>query len=258
MDEISKIMLVRSLKFKNVYSFDYGQKHPTFNIRRNELKENIHSEFSRLRNEIEKCVLENKPLILKIISNVHSFPYQLGKLIYVTTKLVNEDRIGVNELQTRMRKDKKYEKYVNLLIESGFAEYNEYKDVVATNKTKAILKDMTRKSESGKNDGNFIGDTVNEILYVIIKDNLDYVTNILQLRIIKSLINIVSCIYFFTKYLKMDELKEISLEKFYILYESLIEKTSKERIDNMLTRLTYSGIIRMAPSERNFRLTAYL
>ena len=253
LDEPTKTMYIRAIRFKNVYSFDY-RPNLRFNIIRMGLNENIRSQFSKLRNEIETSVLENKPLILKLINNTHILAHFLGKLVYLTTNLVNLDKIESNKLKELKRRSQKYENYIKLLIDMGFAEYNDYNDLVTSLKTRGLLEKV--KNENGCE--NIISATVDEILYVIIKENLGYVANVLNLKIIKSLVDIASCLHFFTKYLKIEKLSEISLERFYRIYKSLIGNTTKERLERYLTIFTYSGIVRMLPSEGNLRLSECL
>jgi len=249
-DEHTKTVYLRSIYFKDIHSFDYkiGSE---IKIDHKEIKNSIKSEFNRLRNEISDSILHNKPLLLKLINNAPSFSHFFGKLIFLTTQLIDNDKIPKYKIEQYIEMSPKYDKYVQLLIDMNFATYNDNKDLVTTENTKKILKDNGNKQ-------NVIGETVNEILYLVIRDNLDYITNILKLPVIRSLVNIASCLHFIKQYLKLDGVIEISVDKIYRIYYSLIGRTSPNKIDKLLTYLTYAGTIRINQSTRNIQLVDWV
>lgn len=230
-NQVDNTLYIRDIRFHNIHALDL-KLNEELKLPRKELNISIQSEYNKLTNNILHKVLDNKSLVLKLIKNVHIFSSFLNKFHTLINFLVIEDLIPASQVRSLIYKDKKYEKYIDLLLSMDIAKFNSKKNLVASN----LLKQNFKENKAD------IKKTVDDVLYAIIKDHFDYIVYKLKIYNLKSFINVISCICFYYRNLNLKDMK-IELSRFYETYTHLYRGINFYRLLDKIRELVYAGIV---------------
>jgi len=230
-DEKKKAVYIRNLRFENVFETDLkrGEK---LTLPLDEINSAIELEYSNIRKNIIHGVLSDKDLILKLINNTHLFSAFLNKFYTITNELVIKDKLDKDHINQLIENNPNYEKYLNLIVDMSFAEFNSKEDLVATNELKLLLK---------KNNAN-IRNTVNEVIFKIVKENYDYIVYDLNIFTLKTYVTTVSCLFYLFRYHKLKNIK-INISDFFKSYTMLYKKVNYTKFVERINNLVYSGVL---------------
>lgn len=229
-DEQSNTVFVRNLKFKSIFKTSLKLSEE-LDLPLDEINSAIKSEYEQIRLDIVHRVLSDKDLVLSLIKNTHLFSAFLNKFYSIINQLVIGQKITKSVLDYKNSKDKKYEKYLKLVIEEGLAEVDDVGNVLATNKLTLLHK-----------NNNEVKKTVDETLYLIIRNNYDYIVYNLNLYTLRSYVNIVSCLIYLKDVQKLSNLK-IKLYDLYKVFLTFYQKVDFDVFQDRINNLVYSQIV---------------
>jgi hypothetical protein len=229
-DNKSNTIFVRNLKFKNIYQTKLKYL-DDLNLPLDEINSSIKSEYEQIRFDIIHRVLSNRDLIISLIKNTHLFSAFLNKFYSIINQLVIGQKISKSTVVFKNSKDGKYDKYLKLVIDEGFAEIDSLGNIIATNKLNLLHK---KTSDVKK--------TVDETLYLIIKNNYDYIVYNLNLYTLRSYVNIISCLIYLKDIQKLSNIR-IKLYDLYKIFLSFYQKVDFDIFQDRINNLVYSNIM---------------
>jgi len=189
-----------------------------------EINKSIDNEFIGLRNNLFEKVISNKKIVVNILKNVHITSAFLNKFYTLFRDLAEEDVIPKEDFDEYL-KDKKYEKCINLIVDSGLAEFTPGGELKAS----SLFKKMMENNKG-------LQPAIEEAVSKVVTDNYEYITQELGLGHIKPYINVISCVYYVNNFMK---LKELNIRELYKIHEHLYGTLSfisfKEKINSLVT-----------------------
>lgn len=229
-DEETNTIFVRNIRFKNIFDslLKYDEK---LDLPLDEINSTIHAEYDSIKNKIIHKVLSKKELLLPLIKNTHISMAFMNKFYTILNQLVINDTFYKDMVDELASKNKNIEKYVSLIINEGFGEKDSKNNLKSTNKLKQLFKE--------KKD---IKETVDEALFILIKNNYDYIVYDLNIHTLKSYVNIVSCLIYLVDYMKLEKIK-MKLNDFYRVYSIFYQKVKFDKFLERINNLVYSNIV---------------
>jgi len=229
-DENANTLFVRNIKFNRVFESKL-KSNEKLKLPLDEINSTIFSEYDSIKNNIIHKVLSKKELVLSLIKNTHIFSAFLNKFYTILNQLVIHEVFSKNMINESTSKNKNFEKYISLVVDEGFGEIDSKKNLRATSKLKKLFKD---KKE--------IKETVDEALFLLIKNHYDYIVYELNIQTLKTYVNIVSCLIYLIDYMKLEDIK-IRLGDFYRVYLNFYHKVDLDKFRERINNLVYSNVI---------------
>ena len=229
-DEKTNQIFVRNIVFNRVFETKLKYK-DTLKLPLDEVNSAITSEYAQIRNNIIHRVLSRKDLVLSLINDNHISSAFLNKFCTILNQLVingTMDRTAIDELTL---KNKNFDKYLSLIIDEGFGELDSQGNLKITNQFKLLHKDKKRVKE-----------TVNEALFLLVKNHYDYSVYHLNIHTLKTYVNIVSCLIYVTDYMKLKDIK-MKVGDFYKVYLTFYKKVDFQKFLERVNNLVYSEVI---------------
>jgi len=229
-DEKTKTLFVRNIKFNKIFGskLKFNEK---LELPLDEVNSAILSEYDQIKNNIIHRVLSRKELVLSLIKNTHISMAFMNKFYTLLNQLVINDIFYVHTIEELRSKNNNFDKYVNLILEEGFAELDSNNNLISTNKLKLLFKN---KKE--------IKDTVDEALFILIKNHYDYIIYDLNIHTLKTYVNIVSCLVYLNEYMKLGDIK-MKVQDFYRVYLTFYRKVDFDKFRERVNNLVYSNVI---------------
>ena len=229
-DEKTKTLFVRNIKFNKIFGskLKFNEK---LELPLDEVNSAILSEYDQIKNSIIHKVLSRKELVLSLIKNTHISMAFMNKFYTLLNQLVLNNIFYVHTTEELRSKNNNFDKYVNLILEEGFAELDSNKNLISTNKLKLLF----------KNKGE-MKDTVDEALFILIKNHYDYIIYDLNIHTLKTYVNIVSCLIYLNEYMKLGDIK-MKVQDFYRVYLTFYRKVDFDKFRERVNNLVYSNVI---------------
>jgi len=229
-DEKTKTLFVRNIKFNKIFGskLKFNEK---LELPLDEVNSAILSEYDQIKNSIIHKVLSRKELVLSLIKNTHISMAFMNKFYTLLNQLVLNNIFYVHTIEELRSKNNNFDKYVNLILEEGFAELDSNKNLISTNKLKLLF----------KNKGE-MKDTVDEALFILIKNHYDYIIYDLNIHTLKTYVNIVSCLIYLNEYMKLGDIK-MKVQDFYRVYLTFYRKVDFDKFRERVNNLVYSNVI---------------
>ena len=155
----------------------------------------------------------------------------MNKFYTILNQLVINEVFHKNMIDEYISKNKNFEKYVSLVVDGGFGELDSKKNLRATNKLKVLFKDKKEVKE-----------TVDEALFILIRDHYDYIVYDLNIHTLKTYVNIMSCLIYLIDYMKLPNIK-MRLGDFYRVYLTFYRKVEFDKFLERVNNLVYSNVI---------------
>lgn len=227
-DEKQKKVYVRNIYFENIHiqNVSAGEE---LKIPILEVNKAVQSEFVGLRNDLFQKVISNQKIVTSILAKIHLASAWLNKFYIILRDLAEEDVITREDLKEYIDDDKRYEKYIDLIIDSGLAKYNTEGGLKASSSFKKIM-------EENKN----IAAAVDEAVSKIVTDNYAYILQELGLKHIKPYINVISCIYFANNRMNI---RELTIRELYKIHEHLYGTLSYISFKEKITALVSADVL---------------
>ncbi len=229
-DENSKKVYIRNIYFENIYGADVREGED-LKLPLQEINNAINDEFIELRNNLFNKVISNKKIMIQILKSIHTTSAFLNKFYVLLNELVYDDVIKKDKLTRMIESDKKYEKYIQLLVDSDMAEFNSKGELKASNKFKKLL-------EENKKAHNL---AVEEAISKVLSNNYDYIIHELGIRHLKPYVDIIACMLYLSDNMKINRVS-IDINNLYKIYENLFNKISDIKFNEKLNSLVMSGI----------------
>ncbi|MEK6917212.1 MAG: hypothetical protein AABW92_05715 [Nanoarchaeota archaeon] len=229
-DEKTNTLFVRNLKFNRIFGSKL-KSNEKLQLPLDEINSAILSEYDQIKNSIIHRVLSRRELVLSLIKNTHISMAFMNKFYTLLNQLVINNIFYKHMIDELVSKNNNFDKYVNLILEEGFAELDSNKNLKATNKLKLLFKN---KKE--------VKDTVDEALFILIKNHYDYIIYDLNIHTLKTHVNIVSCLIYLVEYMKLKDIK-MKLRDFYRVYLTFYNKVDFDKFLERVNNLVYSNVI---------------
>jgi len=229
-DENSKTVYVRNIYFQNIYGTDVIAGEDLV-LPVGEINRSITDEFIDLRQNLFQKVIADKDKMIKILKNIHTTSAFLNKFYTILNGLVYGDVITKEELKKYFESDKKYEKYVELIVDTELAEYTSNNDLKASNKFKKIL-------ENNKKEPSL---AVEEAVSKILSKHYEYIIYALGIRQIKPYVNMIACMHYISEHMKLNKIS-ISITNLYRIYENIFDAVPYIKFQEKMNSLIMSGI----------------
>ncbi|MFH1638156.1 MAG: hypothetical protein ABIB71_07045 [Candidatus Woesearchaeota archaeon] len=230
-DEENKKLFVRNIFFKEIYTKELIHSED-LEIPLNEINLAINNEFVELRGNLFKKVIDNKDVVMRILRKIHPTATFLNKFYIVLMDLLINDILPKSKTQYYLKEENGYKKYIPLIIDSKLAEYDSGKRLKASNKFKRLMEKHNKDYSVAIDEG----------MFIIIRENYEYIIYELGLRQIKPYINIISVI----NYLKHNKgLKKVSIkiEEMYKIYSIFFGTIPLETFSDRINYLIVSGVL---------------
>ena len=229
-DEKTNTLFVRNIKFNHIFesTLKFNKK---LELPLDEINSTIYSEYNLIKNDIIHKVLSRKELVLSLIKNTHISMAFMNKFYTILNQLVINEVFYKHMIDELVSKNENFEKYVSLIIDEGFGEIDSKKNLRATNKLKILLKDKKEVKE-----------TVDEALFLLIKNHYDYIVYDLNIHTLKTYVNIVSCLIYLIDYMKLEKIR-MKLGDFYRVYLTFYKKVDLDKFLERVNNLVYSNVI---------------
>ena len=179
-DDNSKMVFVRNIYFKNVYATDIGANEE-LSLPLGEINKSINDEFIDLRQNLFQKVIADKKIMIRILKTIHTTSAFLNKFYTLLNDLFYCDKISKSKINNYIDSDKKYSKYIKLIIDSEFAEYTKDGDLKASNKFKMLIGEHKKEPNLA----------VEEAISKILSQHYEYIVYELGIKHIKPYINII-------------------------------------------------------------------
>ncbi|MBN2251169.1 MAG: hypothetical protein JW724_03745 [Candidatus Altiarchaeota archaeon] len=227
-DEKQRKIYVRNIFFENIHiqNVSPGEE---LRVPILEVNKAIENEFIGLRNDLFQKVISNREIVMNILKNVHLIPAFLNKFYTLLRDLAEEDVISREYLGEYLESDKRYEKYIALIIDSGLAKYNNRGDLKASSTYKKMMEN--RKD---------VPAAIDEAVSKIVTDNYGYIIQELGLKHIKPYINVISCIYYANNNINI---KDLTIEELYKIHKHLYGTLRRIRFKEKISSLVSANII---------------
>lgn len=235
LDSDTNTVYVRALHFPAIFGIELKDENK-LKIPLDEINNNINNRYSELRSEITRGILTNKKIILKVIKGIPLFTAFLNKFNELVSSLVQDGKIPKASIQDRIQLNSNYKKYIDTIISSKYASYDKNHNLKASKKIIVPQKDMVETNKAT------IKDVIDEILYIIIKDNFDYIVHHLKIYILRAYVNILSCLNYVTF---KNGIKKISMNSNDLMdiYDILYGDIKTPIFQQRLRYLVNAGII---------------
>ena len=229
-DENTKTIFVRNIYFPNIYGTDIymGEE---LKLPLTDINKAINDEFIDLRQSLFQKVITEKKIMIKILKNIHTTSAFLNKFYTIFNDLFYCDVIPKNKIKSYVDSDKKYLKYIELIIDAGLAEYTEDKNLKSSNKFKKLLED-------NKKDTSF---AIEEAISLILSQHYDYIVYELGIKHIKPYVNIIACMYYLRENMKLSKIS-ININTLHRIYENLFDSKPYIKFQENVSSLIMSGI----------------
>mgnify|MGYP001599523482 CR=1 FL=1 len=189
-DSSTNTIYVRTLQFPSIYNGEF-KKSEQFKLPLDELNRTIKNKYIELRANMIKGIIYNKNVIVPLIKKVPLFSAFLNKFTDIISSLIYDDAIMIDGVNQRLENDPDYKKYFEVIIHEGYAQYDKDNNLKASEKLKLLHKDLSKKGSKTK-------DVIDEVLFNIIKENYDYIVHSLKLKILRTYVNLLSCLNYVT------------------------------------------------------------
>ena len=229
-DDNSKTVFVRNIYFKNIYGTDINSNEE-LTLPLSEINKSINDEFIDLRQNLFQKVIADKKIIIRILKTIHTTSAFLNKFYTILNDLFYCDKIPKSKINNYLDSDKKYSKYIELIIDSGFAEYTKEGDLKASNNFKMLL-------EEHKKEPNL---AVEEAISKILSQHYEYIVYELGIKHIKPYVNIIACMYYLKENMKLSKIS-ININSLYRIYENIFDKCSFIKFQEKINSLIMSGV----------------
>ncbi|HIH24726.1 TPA: hypothetical protein HA251_06860 [Candidatus Woesearchaeota archaeon] len=226
-DDSQKKLYVRNIFFENIYSLEVATP-DDLAIPIKDINKMIDDQFVGLREDLFQTVVANKAIIMKILQNVHPTSAFLNKFYTLLSELLHLDVISKQKIDAYLKEDKKYKKYIDLIVSSGLAEHKDG-GLKASSVFKKIMDSHKRQPQIA----------VQEAISKIIKDHYEYIIYELQLPNIKAYVNVISSIYYLKNRL---DINSISITELYRVHSRLFDGTSTIKFEERVNALVNSGV----------------
>ena len=229
-DERTNTLFVRNIKFNTIFEgkLKFNEK---LELPLDEINSAIFSEYDLIKNNIIHKVLSRKELVLSLIKNTHIFSAFLNKFYTILNQLVINEVFSRDMIDELTSKNKNFKKYISLVVDEGFGEIDSKKNLKASNKLKVLFKN--------KKD---VKETVDEALFLLIKNHYDYIIYELNIHTLKTYINIVSCLIYLIDYMELKNIK-MKLGDLYRVYLTFYQKVNFDKFLERINNLVYSNVI---------------
>ena len=228
--DTSKTVFVRNIYFKNIYGTDISANEE-LSLPLGEINKSINDEFIDLRQNLFQKVVADKKIMIRILKTIHTTSAFLNKFYTILNDLFYCDKIPKSKINHYIESDRKYSKYIKLIIDSEFAEYTKEGDLKASNKFKLLL-------EEHKKEPNL---AVEEAISKILSQHYEYIVYELGIKHIKPYINIIACMYYLKENMKLSKIS-INITSLYKIYENIFNKDSFIKFQEKINSLIMSGI----------------
>ena len=217
-----------------MYNGEFKQSEQ-FKLPLDELNRTIKNKYAELRANMIKGVIYNKNVMIPLIKKVPLFSAFLNKFTDIISALVYDDIIAIDGINQRLENDLDYKKYFEVIIHEGYAQYDKNGNLKASEKLKLLHKDSSKKGSKTK-------DVVDEVLFNVIKENYDYIVHGLKLKILRTYVNLLSCLNYVTV---QNNIKKISMgiKDLFRIYKMLYGKIAEFRFEQRLNYLASAEII---------------
>jgi len=229
-DERTNTLFVRNIKFNRIFESKL-KLNEKMELPIDEINSTICSEYDLIKNNIIHKVLARKEIVLSLIKNTHISMAFMNKFYTILNQLVINEVFHKNMIDEYISKNKNFEKYVSLVVDGGFGELDSKKNLRATNKLKVLFKDKKEVKE-----------TVDEALFILIRDHYDYIVYDLNIHTLKTYVNIMSCLIYLIDYMKLPNIK-MRLGDFYRVYLTFYRKVEFDKFLERVNNLVYSNVI---------------
>jgi hypothetical protein len=229
-DERTNTLFVRNIKFNRIFESKL-KLNEKMELPLDEINSTICSEYDLIKNNIIHKVLARKEIVLSLIKNTHISMAFMNKFYTILNQLVINEVFHKNMIDEYISKNKNFEKYVSLVVDGGFGELDSKKNLRATNKLKVLFKDKKEVKE-----------TVDEALFILIRDHYDYIVYDLNIHTLKTYVNIMSCLIYLIDYMKLPNIK-MRLGDFYRVYLTFYRKVEFDKFLERVNNLVYSNVI---------------
>ena len=229
-DEKSGTIFVRNIKFPNIFEAKL-KNGKELKLPLDEINSSINAEYNGIKTKLIQDVLSRKELVLSLIKNNHISTAFLNKFFNILNQLVSDGIYPESQIEEFTARNKNFQKYLHLVVEEGFAKWDKgHKNLKASNKLKLLFKQEKKLKK-----------TVEEALYLIVKNRYDYIVYDLKLYTLSSYVNIISCLL----YLKNKVSKSISvqLSNLHRVYNSFYEKTDIYKFTERVNNLVFSDVL---------------
>jgi len=229
-DEKTNTTFVRNIRFKNVY-----QKATRYNenleLPADEINSAINTEYASIRNAMILKVLSKRDLILALIKNNHISSAYLNKFYTILNRLITDGKLSHQSIEEFTDKKANFDKYIQLIIDEGFGNYDSDKNLISSNKLKLLLKEKKELPE-----------TVNEAVYLLVKNHYDYIVYDLKIHILRAYVSIMSCMMYLIEQHNLKDV-EMKMDEFYHFYSNFFQSINHNTFLERLNNLIYSGIV---------------
>jgi len=235
LDSSTNTIYVRTIHFPSVFDADINLKQE-FKLPLDEINKTVNNKYIELRTNMARGIICNKEVMLSLIRGVHLFSAFLNKFNDIISALVYDDIIIRDKVNQRLEADPGYKKYFEVIVNSGYAEYDKSMNLKASEKLKILHKDTSKDKK------NTTIDIIDEIMFNVIKENYDYIIHQLKLRILRTYVNLLSCLNYITV---QSNIKKISMKvedlfrTYRMFYGNILEFKFEERINYLAS----AGII---------------
>lgn len=229
-DSSTNTIYVRNINFPFIFNGDI-QLNQKFKLPLDEINKSVDNKYIELRANMAQNIIYNKKVILPLIKKVSLFSAFLNKFNDIISALTYDSSITKEKINQRLEADPGYQKYFEVIVKSGYATYDKNMNLKASEKLKVLHKDMM----DDKSKTNKTKDVIDEIMFNVIKDHYDYIVYHLKLKILRTYVNLLSCLNYVTTTQK--SIKHISMQvkdlfKVYkMFYGDITEFKFEERIN---------------------------
>lgn len=238
LDSYTNTIYVRTITFPSIFDGDVDLN-KSFKLPLDEINKSVENKYIDLRTNIARGIICNKNIILPLIKKVPLFSAFLNKFNGLISALVYNGIIEKDNLNERLESDPRFNRYFEVIVNSGYAKYDKSGNLKPSEKLKILHKDMIDDNKVKYSTK----DVIDEIMFNVIKDNYEYIIHHLKLRILRTFVNLLACLNYVTK---QSQVKKISMKSsdLFRIYTMLYGDILEFKFDERLNYLASSDIIK--------------